>query len=109
MKALSRDEQLESALLMVEAIQDNFLEILIDAADAKVELDTQYSKAFLAAEGTEKAREAQAKIETERFKRDLLQKEAIREFQRGKLKSAQDAVSARQTLVSAEKRTNGAF
>jgi hypothetical protein len=106
---VSREDQLQSALMMVEAIQDNLLEILLDAADAKAELDTQYSKAFLEADGTEKVREAKAKLATERFKRDLLQKEAIREFQRGKLKSAQDAVSARQTLVSAEKRTNGAF
>ena len=104
-----KEQDLEAALNAVSEIEEGFEKVLTDAVNAKADDEIEYAKAFLKAEGTEKAREAQAKIDTERFKRERYRTEAVREFQRTKLQDAQAAVSARQTLLKANLRTNEAF
>lgn len=108
-RSMDRDEQLEAALERVSILEEDYEQALIKAAEAEAEYRVRFAKAFLGAEGTEKARNSVAIIEVERFLEERNRTEAIREFTREKLKDAQAAVSARQSLLSASLRTNNAF
>lgn len=104
-----RDQQLEKALDAVADIEPDFQSALLTAADADTDYEIQWAKAFLEAEGTVDARKAVATIKTEKFLRERNNAKAVKEFLRGKLKDRQDAVSARQTLLNADLKTNKAF
>jgi hypothetical protein len=106
---MDRDDQLEAALDAVSTIQPDYETACIDHAEAESEYRIAKAKAYLNAEGTEKAREATAIVKTENLLRERDRTEAIRDFTRTKLKNAQDAVSARQSLLRADVKTNAAF
>lgn len=106
---IDKDEQLEQALDAVAEIEPDFENALLTAAEAEADYDIQWSKAYLAADGTEKARAATATVNTERFLKARNDAKAVKEFLRAKLKDRQDAVSARQSLLSAEVKTNQRF
>lgn len=108
-RSLDRDEQLEAALERVSVLEEDYEQALIKAAEAETEYRVRFAKAFLSADGTEKARNSEAIIAVERFLEERNRTEAVREFTREKLKDAQAAVSARQSLLSASLRTNNAF
>ena len=105
----SRDDRLEKALTDVEAIEPDFEKALLDYADAESLYRVRKSEEYLKAEGTEKAREAQAIIAVAKLLETRNRAEAVRDFLKAKLKDRQDAVSARQSLLSAEVKTNRAF
>lgn len=104
-----KDEQLEAALERVATLEEDFEKACIAHADAESEYRVQFAKQYLLAEGTEKARNSEAIVAVERFLRDRDSKEAIKEFTREKLRDAQAAVSARQTLLKSSLDTNRAF
>lgn len=106
---MDRDQQLEKALDAVADIEPDFESALLTAADADSEYEVAYAKAFLAADGTIDARKHTATIAVEKYLRELNTAKAVKEFIRAKLKDRQDAVSARQSLLSAEVKTNRAF
>lgn len=108
-RSLDRDEQLESALERVSILEEDYEQVLIKAAEAETEYRVRFAKAYLGADGTEKARNSTAIIEVERWLEERNRTEAVKEFTREKLKDAQAAVSARQSLLSASIRTNNAF
>lgn len=106
---IDKDEQLEAALDAVADIEPDFENALLTSADAESDLEIQWAKEFLAASGTIDARKAAATVATERFLKARNDAKAVKEFLRAKLKDRQDAVSARQTLLNSELRTNKAF
>lgn len=106
---MDREQQLEKALNAVADREEAYQDACVKHAEAESEYRIQKSKEYLAAEGTEKAREATAIVKVERYLRERDRTEAIRDFTREKLRDAQSAVSARQSLLSAALRTNNAF
>lgn len=93
-----KDERLEQALNDV-----------LTAAESDADYDIAFAKAYLAAEGSIEARKAATTIATEKYLKARNDAKAVKEFLRAKLKDRQDAVSARQTLLNSELRTNRAF
>lgn len=106
---LDKDQQLEGALKAVEDIEPDFENACNDYFKAKAEAKIAEKEAYLKAEGTIQAREATAITQTAVQIRDLAGKQAVYEFVKEKLKDRQDAVSARQSLLAANVRTNKAF
>lgn len=103
------DERLESALDALPALETAFEESCTAYAVAESDYRIEFARAFLKAEGTEKARNSTAIIAVERFLRERDRCEAVKEFTFQKLKDAQSVVSARQSLLNANVRTNAAF
>jgi hypothetical protein len=77
-----RDEQLEAALERVASLEEDFEKACVGYAEAESEYRVQFAKAYLAAEGTEKARNSDAIIKVERFLRERDGTEAVKEFTR---------------------------
>jgi hypothetical protein len=106
---MDKEQALEATLDAIHDRETAFGKALADYADAESEYRVQFAKAYLAAEGTEKARNSEAIVKVERFLRERDRAEAVKEFTREALRDAQAAVSARQSLLSADVRTNRAF
>lgn len=104
-----RDQRLEKALTDVEAIEPDFEKALLDYADAETTYRVRKAEEYLKAEGTEKARDATATIEVKKLLETRNRAEAVKDFLKAKMKDRQDAVSARQSLLSAEVKTNQRF
>ena len=104
-----RDEQLEAALERIPDLEEAFQKACVDYASAESDYRVAKAKAYLHAEGTEKAREAHAILRTENLLRERDRTEAIKEVTKEKLRDAQQAISARQSLLNASVRTNAAF
>lgn len=102
----SRPDGVEDAIITIQQIEGEFKLALEQDAEAEHLFKVEKAKAFLAAEGTEKARESQAIVATDKYLLDNLKKKAVKEFLREKLKDAQDALSARQSLLKYEAQTN---
>lgn len=106
---LDKDQDLENALKAVEDIEPDFENACKEYFAAKAEAKIAEKDAYLNAEGTIQAREATAVTKTAEKIRDLAKKEAVYVFLKEKLADRQEAVSARQSLLSASLKTNGAF
>lgn len=106
---IDKDEALEAALEAVASIEPDFEKALIDYAEAETHYRIRKSEEYLKAEGTEKAREAQAVIAVGKLLEQRNRAEAVKDFLKVKMKDRQDAVSARQSLLSAEVKTNRVF
>jgi hypothetical protein len=106
---LDKDQELEAALKAVSEIEPDFEKACKEYFAAKAEAKIAEKEAYLTAEGTIQAREATAIKNTADKIRDLAKKEAVYVFLKEKLADRQDAVSARQSLLSANVRTNKAF
>lgn len=106
---IDKDEQLEQALTDVAAIEPDFEKTLYAVAQCDSDYEVEYAKAFLAAEGSVDARKAAAIVKVEKFLREKNKNRAVKEFLREKLRDRQAAVSARQSLLSAEVKTNQRF
>jgi hypothetical protein len=106
---LDKDQQLEAAMDAVANIQPDFEDACRKFADAESEYRVQFAKEFLNASGAVEERKQKAIQAVERFLRERDKTEAIKEFTKEKLRNAQAAVSARQSLLSADVRTNKAF
>lgn len=106
---LDKEQLIEAALNMVADREESFEIACKEYAEAESEYRVQFAKAYLAAEGTEKARNSEAIIKVERFLRERDRTEAVKEFTREKLRDSQAAVSARQSLLNAALKTNATF
>jgi len=106
---MDREQQLEKALNAIADREEAYEEACKSFADAESEYRIQKSREYLAAEGTEKAREATAIIRVEKYLRERDRLEAVKDFTFQKLRDAQMATSARQSLLNADVRTNKAF
>jgi hypothetical protein len=106
---MDRDQQLEAALAIVESLEPEYEKALLAKFDAESDYKTFKAKAFLEADGTEKKREAESIVKTEKYLRERNRTEAVYLFLKEKLADAQNTVSARQSLLNSNKRTNAAF
>lgn len=106
---MDKETAVESALDAVADREQAFGAACVAYAEAESEYRVQFARAYLAAEGTEKARNSEAIIKVERFLRERDRTEAVKEFTREALRDAQAAVSARQSLLAADIRTNRSF
>jgi hypothetical protein len=104
-----KDDRLEQALDDVAAVEPDFEKALLDYAAAETNYRIRRSEEYLKAEGTEKAREAAAIIAVRKLLEERNRAEAVKDFLKVKIKDRQDAVSARQSLLSAEVKTNQRF
>jgi hypothetical protein len=96
----TQGSRLETALTELSSRETAFGEALDLDAVAEHAYKLAKASAFLASEGTEKAREAQSVVSSEKLFLDHLKKKAVKEFTREKLRDCQDALSARQSLLS---------
>lgn len=106
--ALDRDQELEEAIEHMMTMEGLFVEAVSKAATAESVYRLDFSDAFLLAQGTEKVRNAEALL---RVREQLTMRndtEATREYTFQKLKNSQTAVTARQSLLNANVRTNRA-
>lgn len=108
-KILDKEQILEQALDVVTDREEAFETACIEFAEAESTYRILFAKAFLNAEGTEKARHNTAILAVEKQLRERDRSNAVKEFTFQKLKDAQMATSARQSLLSADLRTNRAF
>ena len=101
-----REQQLEGALSRLFDRSDELKKALSDAAEAESEYLVQFAKEFLIAEGTIDNRKNEAILKVERYLRERDRTEAIKDFTKEYVKASQIECSARQSLLSAETRTN---
>ena len=106
---LDREQQLEKTLSVVASRETEYEAACVGYAEAEASYRIEYARAFLVADGTVEERKQTAIDKVERFLRARETAEAVRDFTREKLRDAQAAVSARQSLLAAELRTNRAF
>ncbi len=106
---MTHDEKLEQALGEMASREVVFEEALMDDAIAEHAYKVEKANAFLRAEGTEKAREAESIVKTDALFLVHLKAKAVVTFAKEKLKDVQQAVSARQTLVSAGRRGDNQY
>lgn len=104
-----KEQVLEATLDAVTDRESAFGDACLAYAEAESEYRVQFAKAYLAAEGTEKARNSDAILKVERYLRERDKTEAVKEFSKERLRDVQMAVSARQSLLNADIRTNKAF
>jgi hypothetical protein len=106
---MDRDDQLEAALDAVSTLETEFEKVVIAKFDTESDYKVAKAKAFLEADGTEKKREAEAVIRSEKYLRERNRAEAVYLFTKEKLADAQAAVSARQSLLKADMNTSTAL
>jgi hypothetical protein len=99
-------DHLEACLDAIWSRENDFEIACTDLAEAEHAFKIKEAKEFLSADGSVDARKATALVNCEALHGDYLKKKAIKEFSREKLRDAQDALSARQSLLSYEVKTN---
>lgn len=103
------ERKLERALNALAEREQAYEAACHEFADAESEYRTQFAKEFLIASGAVEERKQTAMSKVARYLKDREKKEAIKDFTKEKVKDAQLAVSARQSLLSSARRTNEAF
>lgn len=96
----------EYAITEIQSRETVFKTALESDAEAEHRFKIGKAKAYLNAEGTEKAREATAILETSDLYLDHLKKKAVKEFTKESLRDAQDALTARQSILKYERETD---
>lgn len=97
----SNQDNVEQSLSMIFAREEDLRKALLDEAEAKHLYEVKQAKEILKAEGTEKVKVATALIACEDEYLDYLRKKAVATFTREAIQDAQQALSARQTLLTA--------
>lgn len=105
----TRDEQLEAVLERLPDLEKEYEDACKNYATAESDYRIEFSRAFLKAEGTEKARNADALIAVEKYLRERDRCEAVRDFTKEKIKDCQLVISARQSLLRVDVNTSSAF
>lgn len=105
----SNQNNIERSLADIWTREQEFGDAGQGDAEAEHAFKIKNAKEFLAADGSVEARKATALLACEKEHLDYLKKKAIKEFTREKLRDAQDALSARQSLLSYEAKTNFAY
>jgi hypothetical protein len=105
---MSRSNQngIEAGISTLWDREKAFEDALQAHADAEHLFKVRNAEEFLKADGSVEARKAQALVNCKELHKDYLKKEAIATFTKEKLRDAQGALSARQSLLSYEARTN---
>lgn len=93
--------RLEDSLKELYSREQEFGQALEESAIAEHVYKMKQAREYLAAEGTEKARAAQATVACEKEHLTHVKTEATRDFTKEKLRDSQQALSARQSLLTA--------
>ncbi len=93
--------RLEASLTELYAREQDYQTACEDSAQAEHRYKLKQAREYLSAEGTEKARTATALVACDEEYLDYLQKDAVRDFTKLKLQDSQQALSARQSLLTA--------
>lgn len=101
--------RLEKSLTELHSREVAYQEACENAAEAKHTYEMKKAKEFLAADGTVQARKARAMVACEKEHQNWLNAQAIKTFTYQKLKDAQGASSARQSILSAGARSDQAY
>lgn len=107
-RSQTKDERLEGALGTLSTYEEAFEQACTEYADAESDYRVKFAQRFLEAEGTEKARHSTAIVAVADQLRRRDKAEAVKEFTKEKLRDAQTTVSAYQSLLYADVRTNTA-
>jgi hypothetical protein len=105
---IDKDEKLEGALSALAIHEEAFEAACVEYAIAESDYRIKFARKFLEADGTEKARHSTAIVDVEKELRERDRSEAVKEFTKEKLRDAQAVVSARQSLLYADVKTNAA-
>lgn len=105
---MSRSEAtgVEQSLSMIFERETDLRKALIEEADSKHAFEVKQAKEILKAEGTEKVKAATALIACQVEYLDYLQKKAVAVFTKEAIQDAQQALSARQSLLTASSRAD---
>ncbi len=101
--------RLEKSLTELHARETAYQEACENAAEKKHAYEMRKAKEFLLADGTVPARKATAMLACEKEHQDWLNAQAIKTFTYQKLKDAQGASSARQSILSAGARSDQGY
>ena len=99
-------EKLEVAMIEVDTREPEYGRLLDEEAVAEHAYKVRKAEALLAAEGTEKVKEATSVVESQKEFLRYLKAKAARVFMAEKLADAQSVVSARQSLLAYDGKTN---
>jgi hypothetical protein len=97
---------LEQALIIVQKREVEYESALHDEAEKEHIFKMKQASEFLSASGSVDARKMTALVKCKIEHQAYLKATAVKEFTREKLRDAQSAVSARQSLFTAQSRTN---
>lgn len=103
------EQKLERALAALAEREEAYEKACYEFADAESEYRTQFAREFLLADGAVELKKQTAINKVAKHLKERDKKEAIRDFTKEKVKDAQLAVSARQSLLSSARRTNEAL
>ncbi len=103
---MNREELVEKAIRTVHEREGDYQTAVENEALAEHEFKVQNAKEFLKASGGAEIRKMEALVATENLHKDYLTKQAIAAFTKEKLKDAQAALSARQSLLRFDTNTN---
>lgn len=92
--------RLQDSLQELYSRENEYGTALQQDAEAEHAYKMKQAREYLAAEGTEKARTATALIACETLHLDYLKKAAVKDFTKEKLRDSQQALSARQSLLT---------
>lgn len=100
---------IEQALIALWERESAYRDAVIADAEAEYAYKIAQAAAYLKAEGTEKARSAEALVAVAAEYKTHLECEAVKVFTREALMDAQAALSARQSLLSYDAKANLTF
>lgn len=105
---MSRSEthQLEQSLTEIYNREKEYEEACIADAEAEHIYKVKNATKFLEGEGTVDARKAQALVDCAKEHKAYLMANAVRDFTKEKLRDSQQALSARQSLLTASVRSD---
>jgi hypothetical protein len=107
--ATDREQELDAALDRLFDRSAALEKALKDAAQAESDYRIEYAKEFLKAEGTIDQRKHTAILAVEKLLRERDRTEAVKDFTKEFTAAARIECSARQSLLSADTRTNKQF
>lgn len=105
----STQNDIETSLSEIWQREKDFQEACQNAARAKHNFKMQYAAAYLKAEGTLPVKDAIALLKCKDAHLEHVNTDAVYEFTKEKLRDAQSALSARQSLLKFEMATSSGF
>lgn len=100
---------IEKSLSELFTREQEFVTACTEEAEAEHAFKINNAKEFMSADGSVELRKAAALVACEKQHLDFLKAKAVKEFTKEKLRDVQDSLSARQSLLSFEAKTNFAY
>lgn len=107
--SLSETTQVENSISEIYDREKAYETACVDEAEAEHTFKMKQAREFLDAEGSVEARKATALVACDTLYLDYLKKSAVRDFTKEKLRDSQQVLSARQSILSANVKSNNAY